>query len=83
LSMSVRVLFFAQVSDATGIREESYVLPDGASVAELLRLITSKYEKIEKTRVMMKIAVNRLMAEQSHVLRDGDVVALFPPISGG
>jgi molybdopterin synthase sulfur carrier subunit len=84
LPIRVKVFYFAQFSDAAGTREESYTLPDGSvSVADLLSRVSSAHEGMEKLERMMKIAVNKEIAEPSSRLRDGDSVALFPPIAGG
>lgn len=79
----IKVLYFTQIADAAGTREESYSLPSNASVAELLGRISTAHKKIEKTKPMMEIAVNEDMAKPDQVLKDGDTVALFSPISGG
>jgi len=84
MPIRVKVSYYARFSDAAGTREESYTLADGSvSVADLLRVIISAHEGIEKLRKMMRIAVNKEVAEPSRRLRDGDSVALFPPLSGG
>jgi sulfur-carrier protein len=83
LSIRVKVLYFAQVGDAAGTRAESQTLPEGASVAVLLNRVSQAHEKIDKMRRIVKTAVNEEMAGPDRVLRDGDTVALFPPITGG
>lgn len=83
LPIRVKVLYFAQVGDAAGTRAESAVLPDGASVAVLLSKVSQSHEKVEKMRRILKAAVNEEIAAPDHVLRDGDTVAVFPPITGG
>lgn len=83
MSIRVRVLYFAQVGDAAGTRSESHELPEGASVADLLSRVSQSHEKIEKMKRIIKAAVNEEMAAPDQVLRDGDTVALFPPITGG
>jgi molybdopterin synthase sulfur carrier subunit len=77
------VLYFAQVGDAAGTRAESHMLPEGASVAVLLSKVSESHERIDKLRRIIKTAVNEEMAGPNRVLKDGDTVALFPPITGG
>ena len=84
MPIRVTVFYFALIADAVGTREESYTLPDGTvSVADLLSRVSSAHKGMDKYRRMMKIAVNKELTDPSCVLRDGDKVALFPPIAGG
>ena len=57
------------------------LLPEGATVAQLV-------ERLRKGAAhpvwsALAVAVNREYAAASAVLRDGDEVALLPPVSGG
>jgi molybdopterin synthase catalytic subunit len=70
LPIHVRLLYFGQARDAAGKGEEDYVLPDGSSVDNLVG-------------GSMQAAVNEEIAEPGQLLRDGDVVALLPPVAGG
>ena len=83
MPIRVRVVYFAQFSDAAGTREESYELPESTSVAELVSRVSSAHERVERIRQMMNIAVNKMIVGPGSTLQDGDVVALFPPITGG
>ncbi len=81
--MTVRVLFFATLADITGTRESTVdeaVCPDVASVfARFARL----YPALEAHRSSMKCALNSEFTDQDALVRDGDEVAFFPPVSGG
>lgn len=52
-------------------------LPEGAGVAELLRLLGVP----ENAPVVAM--VNQQVVEPHHLLAEGDVLALFPPVAGG
>ncbi len=52
-------------------------LPDGATVADVIELFKIP-ENIPKLNILNNVHVKR-----DHVLKDGDVLALFPPIAGG
>lgn len=84
---TVTVLYFARLREALGVASEQIGLPDGAATASgLLELLRGRGEAW--TRELgegrpFRIAVNQDMATSAAPLRDGDEVALFPPVTGG
>jgi len=54
-------------------------LPDGATVADLIRLLDLDVD----ARLVCLVAVNGHTVELSRGLADGDSVDLVPPIAGG
>jgi molybdopterin converting factor subunit 1 len=79
--MQVRVLFFGVLKDLLSSSGEAVMLPEGATVAELTeRLQNGAAHPVWSA---LAVAVNREYATRSAVLRDGDEVALLPPVSGG
>jgi len=78
--MSVRVLYFASLRDAAGRESESVDAPrDLASLYDALR----ERHRFALPRERVRVAVNGAFAHWSDVPRDGDEVALLPPVSGG
>ncbi len=81
--MAIRVLFFATVAELTGRREmefESAGQPDAGSV---FNHIIRQFPSLESRRDSIIIAVNSEFARPDTPVRDGDEIALFPPVSGG
>ena len=81
--MEVRVLYFATLRDHAGIREESISLAAPATVADLKRTLGSRHAAMAPALETALAAVNHEFAFQDESLKDGDEVALFPPVSGG
>jgi molybdopterin converting factor subunit 1 len=79
--MRVTVLYFGALKDVTGHRSVVMELAEGASVGELLAL----HRGSGKTSVWdsIAVAVNHEYARAEDGLKDGDEVALLPPVSGG
>ena len=77
--MRVRVLYFGILKDYFGDSAD-VGLPDGATVAELLVQHEDRANIVWKS---IAVAVNRHYVKSTDVLRDGDEVALLPPVSGG
>jgi molybdopterin converting factor subunit 1 len=88
--MQVRVLYFGVLRERFGTAEEMVVLPDGAKVGELLRVLWARtsnqaMEERDQERLWrsLAVAVNREYGSPDVVLRESDEVALLPPVSGG
>ncbi len=58
-------------------------LPEGATVSELLALLKDGSTSDMAVWKSLAVAVNRDYAGLDTVLKDGDEVALLPPVSGG
>ncbi len=74
--MKVKVKLFATLKQY-GPEEQELEIPDGSTVADLVGLL-----KIPREIPLLRI-VNSLHVRPEHRLKDGDTVALFPPIAGG
>jgi molybdopterin converting factor subunit 1 len=81
--MRVRVLYFGVLKDAFGRRCEEMELADGASVADLIAVCRGRYAGANGVWDSMAVAVNQEYARAADGLKDGDEVALLPPVSGG
>jgi molybdopterin converting factor subunit 1 len=89
----VKVLFFGVLRDSFGVPDEVAELADGATVGELLRILRGRTSKDwmangepssdDQLWRSLAVAVNREYGSTSIVLREGDEVALLPPVSGG
>lgn len=81
--MTLRILYFATMRDLAGVREETVSLPDGLRVKDLKSLLGGKHPQLIKAFNSAIFAVNREFAFDDHPLKEGDEVAIFPPVSGG
>ena len=81
--MTLNVKFFAIVKDRAGVGELSLELPDGATVATAGRAIVQRFPALAEFERRVAYAVNREYANRETALRDGDELALIPPVSGG
>ena len=79
--MRVCVLYFGVLKDVVGRGRSEMELAEGASVAELLEA----HRGLAKGPIWesIAVAVNQEYARAGDVLKDGDEVALLPPVSGG
>jgi len=77
--MRIRVLLFAGLREKTGTGEMILELPDGCRLSDLQgRLGLEK-----QTWSPLAFAVNQSYVPSDTPLKDGDEVALIPPVAGG
>ena len=80
--MRVRVRYFASVREMIGLSKEEVVAPTGSTIGSLIERLMDSHEQLRHMKNLL-VAVNGEFANAEHELGDGDIVALFPPVSGG
>jgi molybdopterin converting factor subunit 1 len=81
--MRVKVLFFASARELTGETDIHLDLQPGATTGEIPELLMSIYPDLDMKRDRMSIAVNKVYCREPTELKEGDIIAILPPISGG
>lgn len=82
--MKLEVLFFATIKLRTGVNRAVVELKnETATVNELLTEVEALYPKVSSSMPSLLVAVNKEFASREQVLKPGDEVAIFPPVSGG
>ncbi|HEX4156474.1 MAG TPA: molybdenum cofactor biosynthesis protein MoaE [Acidobacteriaceae bacterium] len=79
----IRVVSFGALRDALPEGGECREMADGGSVGALLEQMEQEGIFSETALRGAAVAVNHEYAEKSRTLRDGDEVAILPPVSGG
>jgi molybdopterin synthase catalytic subunit len=79
----LKVLFFGQLRDIAGGREDLLELPQGATVETVFEHYASRFPRIRELGSSIVIAQNQQFAASSASVSDGDEIALLPPVSGG
>jgi molybdopterin converting factor subunit 1 len=80
---NVHVRLFAGLHQLVGERDIEMALPDGATIATLRDQLLAEYPIVEAFLPTLVCAVGEEYVPPEHTLRDGDRVALIPPVSGG
>lgn len=83
MAIAVRALFFAAYRDLVGTREYALELPEGSSVADLVRRLRDAGPPFDGLPSEPAVAVNRRYASLGAPLGAGDEVAFLPPVAGG
>jgi len=79
--MQVRVLYFGVLRDALRAQSEPLEIAEKTTVGDVLNVYKERMPTFGWDAIA--VAVNQEYAKTSDVLRDGDEVALLPPVSGG
>jgi len=81
--MKVGVLFFGVLKELFGRAGETVELPEGARVREVLHYYARQAPRLEAILPSLAVSVNQEYSGVDRALREGDEVALLPPVSGG
>ena len=81
--MVIKVLTFAGLAEAQEADEIRIELSDNATAADAIDVLARRWPKLDRMRDAIAIAVNHDYVAADHELRNGDELALIPPVSGG
>lgn len=81
--MKIQVRYFAVFRERLGRDTEVVDLPDGSDVAAALARLAETHDAVARLAGRFRCAVNQTMVDADAVLRDGDELALIPPVAGG
>lgn len=80
----VHVAYFAAARELAGRAEEIVVLPAAQlAIPELLRILGERHTRLVPHLPRMRLAVNDELDHELHTIRDGDRIAVLPPVAGG
>lgn len=83
----ITVLYFAGIKEKLGLARESVELPPGirhvGALAASLRARGEVWADALGGGANLKVAVNQSMTSLDAVIKDGDEIAFFPPVTGG
>lgn len=82
-SINIIVLLFGACREAAGANELSCELAAPATAATAWDEIKRRFAELERFERSALVAVNEEHAQRNHPLKDGDTLAIFPPVSGG
>lgn len=81
--MLVTVKLFARLREIVGESTLEQELGEGATVEDLLATLQAEYPGLAQVTARTIVSINQEFAAPDSLLRDGDDVAIFPPVSGG
>lgn len=82
-AIRVRLRLFARLREQAGTGELDLELPSGSTAGDVLAEIVRRYPDLDVHPGRLRAAINHELSGWTATLRDGDELALIPPVSGG
>jgi molybdopterin converting factor small subunit len=81
--MTVRVVAFGRVRELLGVGERALTVAADARVADAWAALTAEVAALHDAAPTTQVARNGAIAAWDDPLREGDELALLPPVGGG
>lgn len=81
--MRVTVQVFARLRELAGRSEWPCEVPAGATIADVWQASSTAYPALAGLTSSISCARNEDFARMTAAVKDGDVIAFLPPVSGG
>jgi molybdopterin synthase catalytic subunit len=81
--MKVRIRYFAMLREALGRAEETREVAAETTAGQLFDDVVTEVPRLAGFKKSVMLMVNQEYVSGDHRLRDGDELALIPPVSGG
>ncbi len=81
----IKIVFFAALREQLDCAELTLAAADAKTVDDIKQLLSDRNEQWQQTfsNTSLLSAVNHDMVDGTHVVKSGDEVAFFPPVTGG
>ncbi len=80
----ITVRYFAQARELAGAKEEQLEISGSSDVRTAVSKIIEIHPRLIEMERLLRVIVNgRMIDDENILLKNGDAVALLPPIAGG
>lgn len=79
----VQVRYFAVLRERIGLSQERFEIPADAPASGVLDAVVERHPAVAAYRSRLRLAVNEEFVAPDAPVKDGDEVALIPPVAGG
>ncbi len=80
--MKVTVKYYAKYRDFSGNKEETLEI-ENKNLRSVIETVKEKYLKFKNEEINLIALNGRFVKDLDTEVREGDVISLFPPVSGG
>jgi sulfur-carrier protein len=81
--MKIKINAYSSARTACGFSERHIEAESGASIGSVMERLYKDHEKLASMKEKLLFAVNEQYCDISEILKEGDVLSIFPPVSGG
>ena len=82
-SVKVTVVYLGQTREVAGTKEDEFLLNEPARVEHAFSQAVSVHPELAKMKEIIRTLLNGQWAAENVELKNGDRVALLPPVGGG
>ena len=82
-TIKVSVIYFAQIRELTGVRQEEVIIDKESTLTNLISKIEENHPTLLKVKENTQFAINCNLVRKNLSLKEGDQIAVFPPVAGG
>lgn len=80
--MKIHVLLFGIATDLIGSASLEIALPINCNITSFKNLLVTQHPKL-KQMSSYAVAINESYATDETIIKENDVIAIIPPVSGG
>ncbi len=80
--MKVKILAFGIAKEIVGSRKGEMDFSEEATISQVKDALSERFPKFETLR-KFSIAVNESYQDDNYIIKEGDELAIIPPVSGG
>ncbi len=81
--LEVKVKFFASARQAVGEKDIDITIKTNSRVEDLMEIIYERYPELKEMEDHLLVSVNKDRSDKKDPLKDGDEIAVMPPVTGG
>jgi molybdopterin synthase sulfur carrier subunit len=81
--MTVHVEFYSRLREIAGTPSLAMTLPEGATVDGLVTELCRDHPQLRDFEKSMLFGIGVEFVEKDEPLKNGDVIAIMPPVQGG
>lgn len=81
--MKIKLLLFASAREIVGKEEVEIEFEEGTKLRDCKSRMIKMFPPLEKIIHRCSMAVNMDIKKDEYILREGDEIAILPPVSGG
>ncbi len=80
--MTIKTLFFGITRDVIGKSNIEFDLNEGQSIADFQSILAKNYSGLTDIK-SYAFAVNEEYVNEDYIIKENDIIAIIPPVSGG
>lgn len=81
--MKIIISTFSSVRTVCGFSEKNINLNDNSTVGDITKILFHEFSELANMKGKLLFALNEEYCDENKLLREGDKLAIFPPVSGG